>query len=59
VTRQLAIDTRVVDVETILDGEVSLTGFNVPEGLTYDEWVELGRRIHRVENAVMWWWGSW
>jgi hypothetical protein len=59
VTRQLSIDTRVIGIDEILDGEVDYTAFNFPEDLTCDQWVEYGRRIYRFVNATMWLLGEW
>jgi hypothetical protein len=57
--RQLAIDTKIIGVDEILDGEVSLARFEIPEDLDIKEWAHLGRRIYRIHNASLWWLGMW
>jgi hypothetical protein len=34
-------------------------GLQLRRGLTYDAWVDVGRRIARISNASAWWLGDW
>jgi N6-adenosine-specific RNA methylase IME4 len=51
--------TEVGEYDALLDSEVNLTRFQLPPDLTYEAWAAFGRRISRVANAVMWWYGEW
>lgn len=41
------------------DGCFKSASLDLPEGLEYAEWQEVGTVIHRAEKAVMWWIGDW
>lgn len=42
-----------------LPGSVTETSLTLPDGLTYDEWEEVGKRLRGAEKAVRWWIGDW
>jgi hypothetical protein len=35
------------------------TGLCLPPGVTYEQWVAVGRLLAHVQVAVAWWWGDW
>jgi hypothetical protein len=45
-------------VSTTLAGG-SATALTLPAELLLDEWLDIGRRIGRIEGAVSWWVGDW
>src|SRR5262245_48797123 len=34
-------------------------GFAMPKGLSYDDWLGIGRRLAAISNASAWWLGDW
>jgi len=40
-----------------LDG--SATGLNLPPGMTFEEWSEVGHKLARINRAWRWWAGDW
>lgn len=42
-----------------LSGRLSLTGYDLPEGLSYDEWASEGATLGTMARASMWWIGDW
>lgn len=40
-------------------GQWSKTGLDLPESLTFEDWVEVGDKLRTVEQSVMWWIGDW
>lgn len=50
----------VAEIETLPTiGAWSQTALDLPESLTFDSWVEVGRKLRTVEQSVMWWIGDW
>lgn len=43
----------------VLKGELSRTGFLIPDGLTYEEWAAMGPTLIDIAQASMWWVGDW
>jgi len=39
--------------------QATATGLQVGESVTYDEWLEFGERLARVDGAIQWWIGDW
>jgi len=39
--------------------QLSPVALALPEGLTYDQWAEIGADLARVTEGVMWWLGDW
>jgi hypothetical protein len=39
--------------------EMSPTSLSLPEGLTYDQWLEIGHALGRAQGSVMWAIGDW
>lgn len=37
----------------------SLTGLHLPDDLSFDAWVRVGRELKTVEQSLMWWIGDW
>lgn len=42
-----------------LPGRVSAVGLELPEGMTFQEWQNLGDVLQGVERSLMWWIGDW
>ena len=42
-----------------LPGTMTKTGWQLPAGMTIEEWVECGRSLEKIEGAVQWWLGDW
>lgn len=42
-----------------LPGQLSETGYTLPEGLSIGRWLGIGETLHRMERSVMWWLGDW
>lgn len=42
-----------------IPGDLSETGLVLPEGLSFDEWETIGKKLQRVEKSVRWWIGDW
>ena len=42
-----------------LPGKVSLTGLELPPGLTFEQWSLVGEQLQNVVKACMWWTGDW
>ena len=40
-------------------GTFSPTGWTIPEGLTFEEWIGRGKGLSVFEGAVQWWLGDW
>jgi N6-adenosine-specific RNA methylase IME4 len=34
-------------------------GLQLPEDLSYDEWMSFGGKLRLINNACLWWWGDW
>ena len=39
--------------------EMTDTALVIPDGLSYDEWAEMGQPLVRIAQASMWWVGDW
>lgn len=39
--------------------EMTDTALVIPDGLSYDEWAEMGQPLMRIAQASMWWVGDW
>lgn len=39
--------------------EWSAIALNLPEGLSFEAWVEVGSQLKTIEQSVMWWIGDW
>jgi N6-adenosine-specific RNA methylase IME4 len=39
--------------------EFKLTGLQMAEGTTFDEWLAMGETLKRMDRAVQWWIGDW
>ena len=35
------------------------TGLNLPSGLVFSDWLEIGKRLQSADAAVQWWFGDW
>ncbi len=46
-------------VSTPLAGQLSVTGYELPEGLSYDEWAAEGVVLLSMARSCMWWVGDW
>ena len=59
-TRRSADKVEVVTARARLGPEV-LEGqsLKLPENLPYQDWVDYGKVLVRVEHAIMWWLGDW
>ena len=42
-----------------LPGNLSATGLELPENLTFEEWSQIGETLQNIERSVMWWIGDW
>jgi hypothetical protein len=42
-----------------LPGELTLTSYRPPDGLTFEQWEEIGRTLSSIGKAVQWWIGDW
>lgn len=42
-----------------LPGVLSATGYQLPDGLAFDEWENIGGALRQMESGVMWWIGDW
>jgi hypothetical protein len=42
-----------------LPGDVTETTLVLPDGLTFDEWEDVGKRLRQAEKSVRWWIGDW
>jgi N6-adenosine-specific RNA methylase IME4 len=42
-----------------LPGTRTRTGWQIPEGLTFNEWVDFGRSLTEIDGSVQWWLGDW
>ena len=40
-------------------GTLTRTGWVLPDGLSNEEWVDLGLKLEKVEGAIQWWLGDW
>ena len=40
-------------------GELTPTGWKLPDRMTQGEWTRAGAMLARVEGAMMWWIGDW
>ena len=40
-------------------GQLTKTGWLLPEALTEQDWKQAGSSIARIEGAMMWWLGDW
>jgi len=49
----------LADAAGPLHGKLLLTGYELPQGLTYEEWAEEGRTLVAMARASMWWVGDW
>ncbi len=47
-----------MSLDLVLPGATA-TGLNLPGGLSYDEWAQVGHVLSRMERAVQWWVGDW
>jgi len=47
------------DVTARFRGELTLTGFIIEPGLSYDEWAEMGHGLVAMAQSSMWWVGDW
>ena len=43
----------------IPDSQLTRTALVMPEDMTFDEWADLGDRLERMSEGVMWWVGDW
>jgi len=41
------------------DVRSTANGLQLRQGLTYDAWINVGKRIARISNASAWWLGDW
>jgi N6-adenosine-specific RNA methylase IME4 len=40
-------------------GELTTIGWRIPEGLSFEEWEDLGRALTGVDKSLGWWIGDW
>jgi N6-adenosine-specific RNA methylase IME4 len=45
--------------ELRLPGEITRTGWSLPENLSFDDWLLCGRLLDEIEGSVQWWRGDW
>ena len=45
--------------DLVLPGAISATALDLPHGLTYEKWAEVGAQLGQIERAVRWWVGDW
>jgi N6-adenosine-specific RNA methylase IME4 len=52
---------RVVGERSVLaiPGDVTATGLDLPDGLTFAEWLDVGEQLKNAERSLMWWIGDW
>ena len=43
---------------TELPGTVTTTWLQLPQAMTYEQWVDVGRRLNRVHQGYQWWIGD-
>lgn len=43
----------------ILSPSYNETGLSLPEGLSYDEWYNVGQTLSQMTRCLAWWWGDW
>ena len=42
-----------------LPGRLREDGYDLPAGLTYERWLEIGETLQQMERSVQWWLGDW
>lgn len=42
-----------------LPGDADAVSLRLPEGMSIEEWVDVGRKLCHAEKSVMWWIGDW
>lgn len=42
-----------------MPGRVTVTGLELPDGLSFGDWSSIGSTLKSVEHSVMWWIGDW
>lgn len=42
-----------------LPGRLREDGYDLPDGLSYDEWWQIGQTLQQMERSVQWWLGDW
>ena len=47
-----------MSLDLVLPGATA-TGLNLPAGLTYEQWAQVGHALGRMGKAVHWWLGDW
>lgn len=53
-------DTAIVSAGTFgVPGALRANAYQLPEGLEFDAWQEVGERLQGVQGAVQWWIGDW
>jgi hypothetical protein len=52
----LAIERREM---LALPGRVTATALELPAGLSFGEWTDVGRTLQAIERSVLWWIGDW
>jgi N6-adenosine-specific RNA methylase IME4 len=48
-----------VKVGLRVPGELTSTGWHIPEGLSFEEWQDLGSALTGVDKSLGWWIGDW
>ena len=49
----------VVPAHRTLSGKLAETGYELPEGLTFEEWAAEGPTLIAMARSAMWWVGDW
>src|SRR5258706_1925903 len=42
-----------------LPGKVTRVGWQLPKGMSFEDWLTCGQALDEVEGAVQWWRGDW
>ena len=45
--------------EVITGVNVTKTSLTLPEGISFDEWLEVGKQLDEIETGIGWWRGDW
>jgi DNA modification methylase len=53
------VDKHTGELLAIPDATISTTALVLGEGMTFDEWADLGGQLAAVTEGVMWWVGDW
>ena len=61
--KQLALiadsDAARVQPKLVLPGQITRTGWQLPDGMTVDEWIQCGVVLGKIEGSLQWWLGDW